>query len=60
MKKPPKQSGKLVDWSVYILRSKRQWIGSVEARDEQEAIDRAIEKLGIREADRFRVTVRRE
>jgi hypothetical protein len=42
------------------LRSKLTWLGSVEARNEQEAIDRAIEKLGAREADRFRISVRRE
>jgi hypothetical protein len=60
MKKQRKQSGEFVAWSVYILRSKLSWIGSVEARDEKEAIDRAIEKLGVREADRFRISVRRE
>jgi hypothetical protein len=46
--------------SVHIMRSKLTWLGLVEARDEQEAIDRAIEKLGVREADRFWISVKRE
>jgi hypothetical protein len=33
MKKAAQAVGELMDWSVYISRSKRQWIGSAEARD---------------------------
>jgi hypothetical protein len=60
MKKPRKQSAEPVGWKVFIMRSKLSWIGNVEAHDEKQAIDKAIEKLGVREADRFRISVRRE
>jgi hypothetical protein len=60
MKKPAKQSAKPVTWAVYLMKAKPQWVGSVEARDEQEAMDKAMRDLNIREADRFRVSVRRE
>jgi hypothetical protein len=60
MKKPANKSGKPVSWKVFIMRSKLSWIGNVEAHDEKQAIDRAVEKLGVREAERFRISVRRE
>jgi hypothetical protein len=44
MKKPRKEAAEPAAWKVYIMRSKLTWLGSVDARDEQEAIDRAIEK----------------
>jgi hypothetical protein len=60
MKKPRKQSGEPAQWSVHIMRSKLTWLGSVEARDKQEAMDKAMRELNIREANRFRISVRRE
>ena len=60
MKKPRKQSDEPVGWKVYIMRAKLTWLGFVVARDEQDAIDRAMRELNIREADRFRVSVRRD
>jgi hypothetical protein len=60
MKKPRKQSGEPVGWKVYIMRAKLSWLGFVEARDEREALDKAMRDLNIREADRFRISVRRE
>jgi hypothetical protein len=41
------------------MRSKLAWLGSVEARDKQEALDKAVRELNIREADRFRISVQR-
>ena len=41
------------------MRAKLTWLGSVEARDEAEAIEKAIKQLEIREADRWRLSVRR-
>jgi hypothetical protein len=60
MKKPRNPSSDPVQWSVFILRAKLTWMGSVEARDDAEAMDNAMRQLDIREADRFRDSVRRE
>ena len=60
MKKPRKQSGEPAQWTVHIMRAKLTYLGSVEARDKAEALDKAMRQLDIREADRFRTTVRRE
>jgi hypothetical protein len=60
MKKPRKQSGEPVSWSVHIMRAKLTYLGSVEARDEAEAMDKAMRQLNIREAERFRISVKRE
>jgi hypothetical protein len=60
MRKPRKQSVEPVQWSVHIMRAKLTRLGPVEARDEAEAMDKAMRELNIREADRFRVSVRRE
>jgi hypothetical protein len=42
MKKPRRQSAEHVGWKVYIMRAKLTWLGFVEARDEQEALDKAM------------------
>jgi hypothetical protein len=60
MEKPRKPAGEPVQWSVHIMRAKLTWLGSVEARDKAEAIDKAMRELNIREADRFHIGVRRE
>jgi hypothetical protein len=60
MKKPRKQSAEPLGWKVYMMRAKLTWLGFVEAHDEKEALDRAMRDLNIREADRFRISVRRE
>jgi hypothetical protein len=60
MKKPRKPSDEPARWSVFILRSKLIWMGSVEARDEAEAREKALKQLAIRPADQFRISVRRE
>jgi hypothetical protein len=62
MKKPRRKepAGEPASWKVYIMRAKPTWLGSVEARDKQEALDKAMRDLNIREADRFRISVRRE
>jgi hypothetical protein len=59
MKKPRKPSAEPVGWKVYIMRAKLTWLGFVEARDEHEALDKAMRDLNIREADRFRITAQR-
>ena len=63
LQKPRKNSGTTAEpaqWSVHMMRSKLTHLGSVEARDKAEAMDKAMRQLDIREADRFRVSVRRE
>ena len=60
MKKPRKKTAEPVRWAVYIMRSKPTYLGTVEARDEAEAMARAIRDLNIRPADHFRISVRRE
>ena len=59
-KKPRKQSAEPNSWSVHMMKAKLTYLGSVEARDEKEATDKAIRDLNIREADRFRISVKRE
>jgi hypothetical protein len=60
MKKPCTNSGKPASWSVFILRAKLTWMGSVEARDEAEAQEKALKQLDIRPADQFRISIKRE
>jgi hypothetical protein len=48
MKKPRKPSSEPAQWSVLIMRAKLTWLGSVEARDEAEAMDKAMRQLDIR------------
>jgi hypothetical protein len=36
------------------------WIGSLEARNEEEARQKAIEQYNIKSADRFTISVKRE
>ena len=66
MKKPRKPSSEPDRWTVYMASSKPIWrgkltyLGSVEARDEAEAREKAIKQLDIRPADQFRITVRRD
>jgi hypothetical protein len=43
-----------------ILRAKLTWMGSVEARDEAEAREKALKQLDIRPADQFRISIKRE
>jgi hypothetical protein len=57
MKKPRKKSAEPVGWKVYIFRKKLTRLGSVEARDRDEALRKAIEQHEIKEADRWRVSV---
>ena len=47
--------------SVYALRKKAERFPfSVQARDSEEAIERAIKENNIPERDRWRISVRRE
>jgi hypothetical protein len=47
-------------WGVYALHKKAERIGSVDARSEQEAIQRAFEQCAVEERDRWRISVQRE
>ena len=47
-------------WAVYRLRKKAERVGTVEARDQEEAIEKSYTELSIPERDRFRVSVQRE
>ena len=57
MKKPRKEA---VSWNVYIFRKKLALLGTVEAKDRDEALKKAIEQHQIREADRWRISVQPE
>ena len=54
MKKPSKGP---VSWNVYIFRKKLTWLGTVEAKNRDEALKTAIEQHEVREADRWRISV---
>jgi hypothetical protein len=56
VKKPRKGP---VTWNAYIVRKKLAWLGTVEAKDRDEALKKAIEQHKIKEADRWRVSVQR-
>jgi hypothetical protein len=47
-------------WAVYLFRKKRERLGSVEAKDIDEAVRKPIEEFQIREAGRRRLSVQRE
>ena len=49
-------------WGVYRLGCKRgkRWAFSVQARDSEETIGRAIEENNVPERERFRISVQRE
>ncbi len=51
MKKPRKKSTEPVRWTVFMMRSKATFLGSVEAGDEKGAMAKAIKELEIRPAD---------
>ena len=57
MKKPRKEA---VGWTVYVFRKKLTWLGTVEAKDRDEALKKAIEQRKIREADRWRIGVQQQ
>jgi hypothetical protein len=47
-------------WGVYALRKKAERISSVRARDDKEALERALRECEIPEAVRWRISVKRE
>jgi hypothetical protein len=55
MKKPRKQSDEPHRWGVHMLRKRGVRLGTVEAKDIEEALEKAYEQF-----DRWRVTVQRE
>jgi len=50
-------------WSVYALyalRKKAERLGTVEARNEKDAIERALKEIKVRKASQFPISLRRE
>jgi hypothetical protein len=48
-------------WAVFMLRKRAERMAfSVQARDRQEAIERAIEEYQVPERERWRISVQRE
>ena len=60
MKKPRKESGEPRRWGVYMLRKRGMRLGTVEAKDIEEALKKAYDEYEIAEADRWRISVQRE
>jgi hypothetical protein len=52
MNPPRKKTAEYGPWAVYMLKAKGSWVGCVvEARDEKQAMAKAIKQLEIRPAD---------
>jgi hypothetical protein len=47
-------------WGVYALRSKARRVGSVKAKNKDEALKRAFQECHVAESDRHRITVWQE
>ena len=47
-------------WGVYALRKKAERITSVNARNEKEALQRALRECEIPEREHWRISVQRE
>ena len=58
MKRP--REGIKPRWGVYALRKKAERISSVNAKDEKEALQRALKECEIPERERWRISVQRE
>jgi len=54
------KSAKPVTWSVYVVRGKLTWLGSVQAASEADALRKAADKFSIRKSEAWRLTVQRE
>lgn len=50
---------KLVRWEVIRLRAKGEYLGKVEAADEQAAIKAAVKAFDLRAVEQHRLLVRR-
>ena len=60
MKKPRKQSDEPRRWGVHMLRKRGVRLGTVEAKDIEEALQEAYEEFEIDEEDHWRISVQRE
>jgi 1,2-phenylacetyl-CoA epoxidase PaaB subunit len=48
-------------WGVYVLKRKAERMAfSVNAKDEKEALERAIKEYDVPESERWRISVQRE
>lgn len=59
MKQKGKRGLATVRWTVYRIRKKGERLGTVEARDQAEALQRAYELFAVAEKDRPRIAVMR-
>jgi hypothetical protein len=48
----PAKTPKMHRWAIYLIRKRGELLGSVDAPDEKAAIDAAIEKYRIMDAER--------
>jgi len=60
MKKPRQQPGEPVRWGVYVLRGKGKRLGTVDAKDIEEALEIACKLFQITDEDRWRLSAQRE
>ena len=47
-------------WGVYALRKKAERLGSLRAKDDKQALQRAATEFQVPERDRWRLSVQRE
>lgn len=47
-------------WHIYILKKKATHLGTVEAKDEAEAKQKAAKRFGIPDEDRFRLSAQKK
>jgi hypothetical protein len=60
MKKPRKEAAEPVRWAVWLYRRRATRLGSVDAKNREEALKKASETFEIEPADQFRISVARE
>ena len=60
VRKPRKEAGEPIRWGVYVPRKRGVRLGTVEAKNIEQALKKAYEEFEISEADRWRISVQRE
>jgi hypothetical protein len=59
-RRPPSPRDRLHNWIVTRIRTKGEYVGTIQARDEQEALAIAKQQYAENDHDRARIAVRRE
>ena len=49
-----------IRWGVYMLRKQGSRLGTIQARDRDEAVKMAFKEFDIAEQDRWRINIQRE